>query len=162
MFGNGALILTVLFTGLAVVVAFRSRLTRHVLQLLFVALVALAFILATNQVLQIMHGGRLRYFMPAWPLFALVVAVGIAGLRRWPLIAAALALWVVVGLWGTLIGNVTYNLDGSNVNFPVQRVVALVQGKTQPNDLVINYLSDDQVWTSFYGLTNQYYFNRCR
>ncbi len=160
-FGNGSLVFSaalLLLAGLAVIRG-HDRWTRHVRGLCLIAGAALIVILGVNHALQIIQGGRLRYLMPLWPLFAVIVALGIVQLRRWPaLMAALLALWVGFGLWATLFTDFTVNLDGGNVTFPLQRVASALDGHTQPHDLVVSSLADDEPWTSFYGKTEQFYF----
>ncbi len=161
MFGNGSIVFFVALIALASLALLRERdrWRRHARVLFFIVGVALVVILGVNVALKIIQGGRLRYLMPLWPLAALIVALGLVQLRRWPaLTAAVLALWVGFGLWTTLFVDFTVNLDGGNVEFPLHRVAAALEGHVQPGDLIVSVLADDEPWTSFYGRTEQFYF----
>ncbi len=142
MFGNGAIVLMLALVA-AAVVALRGAerwLTHNLRLLLVVAFGALVTILAVNQVLMIMHGGRLRYLMPLWPLFALLIGLGIVQFRRWrPLMVGITALWVFVGLWNIVGYNFTIDLDGADFVYPVQHIARAIRPYTQPNDVVVAY-----------------------
>ncbi len=141
MFGNGAIALMLALMA-AAVVAWRSRkpLARNIRLLMVVSISALITVLAVNQILMIMHEGRLRYFMPLWPLFALIIGLGLVQLRRWrPLMFGLMALWVFIGLWNTLIFNFTVGLDGADFVYPVQHIARAVRPFTQPGDIVVSY-----------------------
>ena len=90
--------------------------------------------------MMIMHSGRLRYFIPLWPLFALVIGLGVVQVRRWrPLMAGVMALWVGVGLWNTLIVNFTIDLDGADYVYPIQHIARAVRPYVLPDDTILAY-----------------------
>lgn len=138
-FSNGSYVLFVVLVGLALLI--RSKMARA---LVFLALTLLLLLLLTNQVLKIMHGGRIRYLIALWPLFSLVVALGLLRLRQWwPLVATVvLALWVGFGLWNTLVTDITAGLDGYNYVFPMNLAAREIVSQQQPEDVVVNYLPD--------------------
>src|SRR5690606_8375388 len=71
-FSNGSYVLFIALAALALLI--RQRMARAIV---FLALALLVLLLLTNQVLRIMHGGRIRYLIELWPLCSLVVALGL-------------------------------------------------------------------------------------
>ena len=56
-----------------------DRLSRRARVLCLIAGVALVALLGINQAVKIIRGGRIRYLMPLWPLFAVIVARIVCG-----------------------------------------------------------------------------------
>jgi len=139
-FSNGA---HVLFLAL-VALAFTAK-TRGARVLLFLTVALLLLLLLTNEVLQIMHSGRLRYLIAMWPLLSVTVGIGLLRLRMWRPLAAALvlAVWVFFGLWNTVVSDLTAGLDGSSYTFPLHLASKAVKPYLQPGDVIVNYVRDD-------------------
>ena len=146
LFGNGYAVLTLaglVFAGLAL-----WRRARGAGRVWFFAVVTLAAILLTNGVLEIMHGGRVRYLVSVWPLLALVIGLGIRQLRRLPRPYGALATTLFLGVWAALgiQASVTpafaANIDGGSTVFPVHRLVPVLDEVVQPDDVLFSFLPD--------------------
>ncbi len=159
MFSNGIVVL--MFGLLAVVVTTLrgdSPRARHARQVILIALATLIAVLVINQLLKIVTTGRLRYILPLWPLFALVLGLSIAALRRRALVAGVLALWIVGGLWSALFVNFTAQLDGADMVFPVDQIADGLRDHVEKDDIVLNYLPDsmatikDNIFEYYYKL----------
>lgn len=156
MFSNNNLIL--LAVVLALVLTARGRGVRFVV---FLTLVLLGLLLLTNELLQIMHGGRLRYTISMWPLLALVAAIGLLQLRLWRvLMVGVLALWIAFGLWNTVVADITAGLDGWQYVFPFHRITWGLHERTAPGDVIVNYLPDKGLEAVQYETTAHFYYSR--
>ncbi len=156
LFSHGVI---VLMLGLIIAAVTALRRARNLRLIVVVAAVTLVALLAINQVMMIMHEGRLRYLITLWPLGALIIAAGIMQLRRWrTVMLAALALWVGIGVWTTLFTHFTANLDGSAYTFPMQLSRRVLIGASQPGDAVVNVLGDSLgAW--MYAEIEHYYYD---
>ena len=78
----------------------------------FVAAMLTALLLAINEMLRVIVDNRIRYFMPLWPMMALLAGAGLWRLarRRRRLVTVLLALWLVYGAWLTLATDFRYEL----------------------------------------------------
>src|SRR5690606_7938361 len=110
--------------------------------------------------LKIMHGGRIRYLIELWPLFALLVASGLLRLRQWQpwLAAVVLAVWAFFGLWNTVVTDMTEGLDGYSYVFPMHLVAREIAAHEQPEDVVVNYLPDDGLAAIQYERIASFYY----
>jgi hypothetical protein len=156
LFSNGVLPLFVVIGALGLTTVRR----RGVMQIAFLTVVVLALLLVANEVLKIMHGGRLRYLIALWVLLSLLVGVGFARLHRWqPMVAGVtLALWAGLGVWNVLAADFTAGLDGSAYNFPMHVAVKQVDGHIQAGDVMVNYLPDDGLPTARYERIASFYY----
>jgi hypothetical protein len=154
-FSNGMVVLFLVLAALALFV--RSKMARA---LVFLAITLLVLLLLTNQVLKIMHGGRIRYLIAMWPLCSLVVALGLARLRQWQSLVASgvLVLWVGFGLWNTVVTDITAGLDGYSYVFPMHLVAREIEKYQQPDDVVVNYLPDDGLEAIQYERIASFYY----
>lgn len=154
-FSNGSYLLFLALAGLALLV--RSKTARAII---FLAVALLLLLLLTNQILKIMHGGRIRYLIALWPLCSLVAALGLLRLRQWRPIAATgvLAVWVGFGLWNTAVTDITAGLDGYSYVFPMHLVARAVEEHQQPEDVVVNYLPDDGLEAVQYERIASFYY----
>jgi hypothetical protein len=134
----------------------------------FFALVTLAAILLTNLVLEIMHGGRVRYLVSVWPLLALVIGVGIEQVRRLPGVIGPVVATLFVGLWAALgiYASVTpafaADIDGGSTVFPVHRLVPILENVVQPDDVIFSFMPDGAPFWAYArnDEINGFYFNR--
>ena len=153
-FSNGNVVL--LFALLVPALLVRGRGARTILFLAF-ALLVLLFVV--NAILKVMHGGRLRYPIALWPLFSLVIALGLLKLQRWrPLPLVLLAVWVGFGLYNTVVVDITSGLDGGRYIFPMHLIVRQVEGKLQPDDVIVNYLPDTGLPALQYERIGSFYY----
>jgi hypothetical protein len=132
LFGNGSPLLLVL-AGIGIVLALRGQGVRR---LLFFTVAVIAAGLVANGVLQLMHGGRLRYLMSALPLLALLAGAGLARWRRvgWLLLAA----WLIGGI--NAVGQPDFvDIDGGATRYPSQQVAAAIRADAWASDLVVNF-----------------------
>ena len=99
--GGSALLFLLALSGL--LTGIRQRFGRSEALLIFLSLGTLILIAAANQVMKVMTPDRLRYLMPLWPLFSLLIGLSIWRLRylspRLPLVA--LVLWLGYSLWSS-------------------------------------------------------------
>lgn len=161
-FSNGIVVITVALIALVGIALWRRTKRRQVTQLIVISAAALALMLIINAVANIISNNGIRYLMPLWPLYALLLAVGIDQLRRWPAVMGVILLICVgIGLRATLISNFTGNLPGSLALFPIQHVAALLtQDRAQNGDIVVHYLPDSNRVTDNYtyaGIAGLYY-----
>ena len=154
-FSNGSYVLFLALAGLALLA--RSKRARA---LVFLAVTLLLLLLLTNQILKIMHGGRIRYLIALWPLCSLVVALGLLRLRQWrPLLAAGvLAVWVAFGLWNTVVTDISAGLDGGRYIFPMHLAAREIKAHFQPGDVVVNYLPDEGLEAIQYERIASFYY----
>lgn len=154
-FSNGA---QILFLGLcALAVTARRRAARSIL---FLTVALLALLLLTNEILQIMHGGRLRYLIAMWPLLSLTVGLGLFRLNQWrPVVASVvLAIWIFFGVWNTVLSDITVGLDGASYTFPLHLAARAVNPFQQPEDVIVNYLPDDDIPAIQYERIAAFYY----
>lgn len=148
IYGNGSWILTI--TGLAAgimagwhVPAFR--------RFSLITLTITIWLVAGNEILQVVRADRLRYLLVLFPLIAIMIAVAIvswmSGKKRWRQAAGLILLtsWLISGLWNSV------NLDGLKsatwLNFrfifPLHTLAQNLSKYVGPDDLIITYLPDD-------------------
>ncbi len=128
--GWPALLLIALLPAL---VYLRDRSLRY---LLWMALVAVAVMLAFNGVSRILEPGRVRYLIVLWPLLAVLVAAGWHHLPRragW----LALTVWLLVALWAWWGGDFMRDVDGSRQTRDWQTLMQTISDRSQPGDLLI-------------------------
>lgn len=154
-FSNGAYLL---FLGLcALGLTVKQRMSRSIV---FLAVALLVLLLLTNEILKIMHGGRLRYLIAMWPLLSLVVGLGLARLHQWRAYAGigVLALWGAFGLWNTVVTDITAGLDGSSYSFPLHIAANVLKVQQAPGDVIVNYLRDDELDALRYERIASFYY----
>jgi len=139
LFGNGSLLLVGL-TGVLVLL----KPNRQTGRLLFLAFGPLALFLILNRLFQIIPDTRIRYLLSLWPVLAVVVAVGLTRLQRWPALPlVGLAVWAASGI--VILDNSDYlsTVGGVGYVFPLHQVDDVMREQSQPGDAVVYYLSDD-------------------
>jgi hypothetical protein len=157
LFSNGSIVLLLILGTLSLWVVFRRERGARVVA--FFAFVLLALLLGANEILRVMHGGRLRYLIVLWPLFALLIAIGINGLRQRKLLAeVALGVWMALGVWNTFMIDFTVGLDGSNYIYPMHLIARSLSRLQQPQDVVVNYLPDAGVESDHYEQIASFYY----
>lgn len=154
-FSNGSYVLFIALAGFALLV--KQRMARAIV---FLAVALLLLLLLTNQVLRIMHGGRIRYLIELWPLCSLLVALGLLYLHRWRSWAATLMLvvWAGFGVWNTVATDLTTGLDGYSYVFPMHLVARDIAVREQPEDVVVNFLPDDGLAAIQYERIASFYY----
>ena len=114
--------------------------------ILIISGILFALIVAVNQVVHVIHGGRLRYTLVLYPFFALFVAVGIENLIKAlsPTSRIAgkllLAAWLLIGLFGSYWPNTLVQAGWvmpGNVGYPIHRVASVLRSQVKPADLII-------------------------
>jgi hypothetical protein len=158
MFGNGFLPL-----ALAMMLPALWRPSRRVWRIIALLGLTFAFALIINLWLQVVYyDARARYLFALWPLLALVAAIGLARLGQMPrlrrLAPLLLGLWLMTGLWGAVDwAHLTHYLEGSDLDFPMNKVAEDLKGRAQPGDTVISYLPDDMPAWRYGGVSDYYY-----
>ena len=139
LFGNGTLLVVGFFAALAPTYRRRGAPT-----VWFLALVPLGLFVVFNRLAEIIPETRIRYLLSLWPLFALVVAVGLAQLRRWwPLPVVGLAIWAALGLSSVNNPDFVSMLASAHYVFPLHEIDDVMRAEAFPGDAVIYVLSDD-------------------
>jgi 4-amino-4-deoxy-L-arabinose transferase-like glycosyltransferase len=164
LFGNSIvwlLFITLIFTA-ALTILTRRATDAGIKQLWFFAAVTLIVILSINEVMKIMHEGRLRYMIGLWPLLALIVGYGLAWLvARWRWLALGLlAVWMGTGIYSVGSRAASRDLDGFDYLFPFHEVSDALAGVAQAGDMVVNVLPDgDDLRRDFHyaGITPFYF-----
>lgn len=161
LFGNGSALFTLV--GLALALLLLKR--RGAREAWFWMLATVAAVLVTNAILEIMHEGRVRYLITAWPLLAIVVGMGIARLtelpRRSDLAFGVLALWMANGAVSSLNPAFAATVDGGAGVFPLHQVAYALRDDIAPDDVLVSYLPDGfpfWVYERNQQIT-QFYFN---
>src|SRR5690606_34620272 len=96
LFVNGSVLLFVGAAALACYGLYRRQ--RGAETIIFCGVVGIIVVLVTNEVSPLLRPERARYLLTIWPALALFIALGLAQLRRWPvLIGAVLGVWLVSG-----------------------------------------------------------------
>lgn len=110
-------------------------------QIIFLALALVALLLLANAVLQVMHEGRLRYFMLLLPPLAIGIGIAVerAGYVQRLLTPLLLTLWIATGLVSVFSGSVTAGLDGSAYTMPLHRIEHELASIIQPDDYLIAF-----------------------
>jgi 4-amino-4-deoxy-L-arabinose transferase-like glycosyltransferase len=139
LFGNGVLWVPLVFGALALTNRRRGALT-----LGFMAVVPLVLFVVFNRLAEIIPETRIRYLLSLWPLFALVVAVGLAQMRRWwrPLPLAGLAVWAALGLYSVSTPDFVSMLASAHYIFPLHQIDDVMREESRPGDAVAYVLSD--------------------
>jgi hypothetical protein len=139
LFSNGVL-------PLLLVLPF-ALMVRRARRLAFIALVTLTAILLSQPLLGVLGEDRLRYTIPLWGLWSVLVGVGIARLRQLPagriVGAAALALWLLSGVVNQSSQALLADQGGADTRpFPLHTAARLAHQWMQPDDAVVFYLPD--------------------
>jgi hypothetical protein len=110
-------------------------------QIVFLALALVALLLLANAILQVMHEGRLRYFMLLLPPLAIGIGIAVerAGYVQRLLTPLLLTMWIATGLVGVFSGSVTAGLDGSAYTMPLHRIEHELDTIIQPDDYLIAF-----------------------
>ena len=68
--------------------------------------------IAVSEALRIMAAARIRYFMPLWPMTALLVGAGLwrLAIKHRILATGMLAFWLISGAWLTIATDYRYRL----------------------------------------------------
>ncbi len=158
MFGNGFLLLT-----LVTAIPALWHPSRRAWRIIALLGLTFAFALAINLWLRVVYyDARARYLFALWPLLALVVAIGLTRLWQMPRLRRVapllLGVWLVTGVWGAVDwAHLTHYLEGSDLDFPMNRVAADLKDHAQPGDTVISYLPDDMPAWRYGGVSDYYY-----
>jgi hypothetical protein len=134
--------------------------TRAIRALWFCLIGIVILSLLTNELVHIIDERRIRYLIAAWPLLALVAAVGLARIQRplW-LGLLILALWAGLGVWHSLNASITPLVDGYTYLFPMQRVAAALRGEVQPDDVIVTYVPDTGLDSDYYEHMAAFYLS---
>jgi len=143
---NGASLLWLPILSIGAVALWQKR-DPSVLRLVFIALVMVGLILALNWRYGIITATRLRYFLVAWSLIAILIAVGLTSIRHWKAVAVLFTiLWTVAGYQFLQSGEVI-NYAGLMARDrqypPLQDYVFALRGKTQGLDYLIGFTADE-------------------
>ena len=145
LFGNGTLLVPAVLAALALTYRRRGALT-----VWFLALTPLALFVVFNRLAEIIPETRIRYLLSLWPLFALVCAIGLAQLRRWPpLPLAGLVVWAALGL--SSVGNPDFTgmLASAHYIYPLHQIDDVLREQALPGDAVVYVLSDDMAKVTY-------------
>ena len=117
VYGNGYALLGLLALGGAFVALRRANNRRAVVFVLVMGVGLGLVVVGLNAVIKLLDPGRQRYFAGAWPALALSTALVFDALWRWRRIAgaAALAAWVIVGVWAMRPAGLSTRFDGADV-----------------------------------------------
>ncbi len=138
LFSNGAVLLLGALLVLAAIYVVRRR--GRGWQAWYFTGSLLVVLLTANAILQLMHGGRIRYMMGLFPLLSVLVGVGLAWLPR-RIAAVILLAWVSLGVWNS--SNAEFgDVDGTLPQYPTHRVVQSLRGDALPSDVVVNFEAD--------------------
>ena len=158
LLSNGApLLLLVIVAGLP---ALRQRGPRAPW---FLTLVMLAAMLLMNAVLRNIPLSRLRYLLLLWPLFALLVGLGLDRLSRWRTgslrWAGGVALvWLALGVVNGDNPALIADFGGARHIYPFQYILPPLRAESLEEDLLVNFWPDGPV-----DLNNrvvEYYFDQ--
>ncbi|MCY4071335.1 MAG: glycosyltransferase family 39 protein [Chloroflexi bacterium] len=143
---NGASLLWLPILSIGAVALWRKR-DPSVLRLVFITLIMVGLILALNWRYGIITLTRLRYFLVAWFLIAILIAFGLTTIRHWKPVAALFTiLWIVAGYQFLQSGEVI-NYAGLMARDrqypPLQDYVFALRGKTQRLDYLIGFTADE-------------------
>jgi len=114
--------------------------------ILIIAGVLFALIVAVNQLVHVIHGGRLRYTLVLYPFFALFVALAIENLIkavspiRRIVGKLLLAAWLLIGLFGSYWPHTLVRAGWvmpESVVYPLHRVASVLRSQVEPADLII-------------------------
>ena len=105
----------------------------------FVAATLTALLLAINEVMRVIVDNRIRYFMPLWPMMALLAGAGLWRLarRHSRLVTVLLAFWLVFGAWLTLATDFRYELAWFRDRSNEPLVWRAVRKRIPEGDLVV-------------------------
>lgn len=164
LLGNTHFWLLLFALSLAALLTWQQRRTarRSIFQLWFFTGAILVVILGINEVMKIMHEGRLRYLIGLWPLFALIIGYGAAELARRRRAAALvlIGLFAVTGAYSIASRAASRDLDGFEYFFPFHHIADALDGAVRAGDMVINFLPDgDEPQRDFHytGITPFYF-----
>ena len=163
--GSGFLILIPLAAAAA---QMRHRLHRLRLKPFWLlAVLILALLLLTNEIIGLIPLRRARYFLISWGLWALVIGSGLAWIRRWWLAAAVILIYLgsgfvlrdaedYAGYQGTISVVDSYP--------PLAEYVTALRGKTSQHDYVVGFTDTNfvnRIGKREHGLsTADYYMER--
>lgn len=152
-FSNGQKVLLLGLVVLTAVVLYARRQKQaRVIVFLLIAMLLLTIIL--NEVTDIITPNRTRYLMPLWPLFALLLGLGLATLaeRRRFLALALLAVWSFFGLYNNLNPDFLLPMDGPRhvVEFPpLEEIVEEVNEVAEPEHFLVTFAQHQHVFERF-------------
>ncbi len=154
IFSNGTVALLIV----AIIPALLSR-PRGGWRLWFFAGTVLIILLVINALFPVISMSRLRYLLMLWPLFALIVAMGIVWLGQRSRVGqvaslALLLLWAGVGIANVSNLDLTSGLGGGASLFPFQRLIQVQKPQSLVNDLTVSYLPQN---TPFTLVVSEYY-----
>jgi len=158
LFSNGApLLLVIALAGIPLV---RKRGPRAVW---FLSLVMLVTMLAMNALLHNIPMSRTRYFLLLWPLFALLMGLGLDRLSRWHAHSFRWAGVLAAAFFGLGVANshspaLIAEFGGARHIYPFQHILSALRLVAQEDDLLVNYWPDARV-----DLNNrvvEYYFSQ--
>ncbi len=106
--------------------------------LLFIALALVSLVLLTNHLVPSIGKTRIRYFMPVWPLTALLAGAGLWRLlhRRRQWLTVLLLLWLVPGAYLFLFTDFRYGL-GAFRRTDIHRVYRVLESRANPADMLV-------------------------